>query len=419
MRNQNFQMSQSSSGVKERVIRSQRSWVVANDQVELAITRLGGQMAPVTFFRHSTRPVQPYFISPWQDEGLKIGVPLLVPLRGDFLCLPFGGNAEAFRGERHPAHGECSGSPWRLAGGDARDGTVTLTLQFAPKVRPGTIQRELSLRAGHNAVYSRTVVEGFTGPTPFSHHAILALPERERALLWSCSPFQFGKTYPGLVGAAALGEYQFLAPDAAFRDLARVPTIFRNQAAADCTAFPARPGFTDLVQLCEKPPARRPKTPSWAAAVNTEAEWLWFAFKDPRLMPSRVLWMENRGRHSAPWKGRTTCLGIEDGCMYFDRGLAESCRPNPISRRGIPTCVELRDGAPFEIRYIQGVARVPHGFGRVHEVTFGDGTATFHSRQGCRVTVQVAHEVLFPLRNGRSANLKMPPRKCVRQTSGE
>jgi hypothetical protein len=381
--------------VNQRVIHSQRSWVVASDQVELAVTRLGGQMAPVTFFRRSAQPVQPYFISPWQDQRIEIGVPLLVPLRGDFFCLPFGGNAEAFRGERHPAHGEAAGSPWQLVGCAAHEQMVTLKLRFVPRVRPGRIERELSLTAGHNVVYSRTVIEGFKGPTPFSHHAILALPECEGALLWSCSPFEFGKTYPGLIGSAAAGEYQFLALDATFRDLARVPSIFRNRPAADCTAFPVRRGFCDLVQLCEKPPARRPKTPSWAAAVNTEAGWLWFAFKDPRRMPDRVLWMENRGRHSAPWNGRTTCLGIEDGCMYFDRGLAEACRPNPISRRGIPTCVELDGKAPFELRYIQGVARVPRGFGRVHEVTFGDQTATFHSGNARRATASVAHEFLF------------------------
>ena len=49
---------------KSRLIHSQRSWVIANDQVELAVTRLGGQMAPVTFFRQSTQSSAPVFHQP-------------------------------------------------------------------------------------------------------------------------------------------------------------------------------------------------------------------------------------------------------------------------------------------------------------------------------------------------------------------
>ena len=384
-----------SQAVKERVIHSQASWVIANDQVDLAVTKRGGHMAPVTFFRGSKRPIQPYYISPWQDENVKVGAPVLAPLRGDFFCLPFGANAEAFRGERHPPHGEACGSTWKLDGCSTEADRVTLHLSLQTRVRPGTIKRELSLVKGQNVVYSRILIEGFRGPTPFAHHAILALPRRERALLLSCSPFRFGRTWPGLFSSPVTGAYQFLAPDAQFRDLAKVPSIYRGEAPADCTAFPTRPGFCDLVQLFEKPSAQSSATPSWAAAVNTEAGWLWFAFKDPSSMPGRALWMENHGRHHSPWNGRNACLGVEDGCMYFDRGLAESSRPNPISRLGIPTCANLGGESPFEIRYIQGALRVPPRFGRVTWVSFSEGAATFHSSGGRRVTARVDHQFLW------------------------
>jgi cobalt/nickel transport system permease protein len=35
-------------------------------------------------------------------------------LRGDFFCLPFGGNATAWHGEKHPLHGETANREWRL-----------------------------------------------------------------------------------------------------------------------------------------------------------------------------------------------------------------------------------------------------------------------------------------------------------------
>ena len=40
----------------KRTIHSQPSWIVATPQVEVAITRRGGHMAPVTFFSDSDRP---------------------------------------------------------------------------------------------------------------------------------------------------------------------------------------------------------------------------------------------------------------------------------------------------------------------------------------------------------------------------
>jgi len=380
--------------VEERIIHSQPSWVIASDQVELAVTKLGGHMAPVTFFRAGERPVQPYYISPWQDENVSVPVPVLAPLRGDFFCLPFGGNTKSFRGETHPPHGEACGGSWSLEGCVTRGKVVTLELGFETRARPGHIRRELSLVAGHNVVYSRTLVEGFAGPAPFSHHAILSVPERERALLCSCSPFWRGLTYPMDFGSPAAGEYQSLAPGATFRDLAKVQSIFRGRPPEDCTAFPTRPGFCDLVQTFERPAKRDASRPSWVTVVNTEEGWLWFAFKDPRQMPGRIFWMENRGRYNAPWNGRNACLGIEDGCMYFDLGLVESCGTNPVSRLGVKTCAEFGGETPVDIRYVQGVARVPRNFGRVRDLVFGKRSVVFHSANGRRVKVPVAHEFL-------------------------
>lgn len=97
-----------------KTIASQPSWVIRNGQVELAVTQLGGHMAPVTFFRDRSRPIQPYWINPWHAEAKPIDEPVLVPARGDFFCAPFGANAAAFRGEKHPCHGETATARWRL-----------------------------------------------------------------------------------------------------------------------------------------------------------------------------------------------------------------------------------------------------------------------------------------------------------------
>jgi hypothetical protein len=94
-----------------RTVHSQPSLQMMNPQVELSMTQLGGHMSPVTFYRDTDQPVQPYYISPWQDEPpVPMPVPVLVPLRGDFFCMPFGGNTEVVDGEKHPPHGETAGS---------------------------------------------------------------------------------------------------------------------------------------------------------------------------------------------------------------------------------------------------------------------------------------------------------------------
>ena len=68
-----------------REVHAQPSWILATDDIELAVTRLGGHMAPVTFDRRSERPIRPYHVSPWQEERLAdLPAAVLVPLRGDF-----------------------------------------------------------------------------------------------------------------------------------------------------------------------------------------------------------------------------------------------------------------------------------------------------------------------------------------------
>ena len=80
----------SAQQAEEREIRGQPSWLIRTDQVEMAVTKLGAHMAPVKFYRADDKFVQPYHISPWQGENLDLAYcPVLVPLRGDFFCLPF------------------------------------------------------------------------------------------------------------------------------------------------------------------------------------------------------------------------------------------------------------------------------------------------------------------------------------------
>lgn len=369
----------------------QSCWVIRNGQVELSLTRLGGHVAPVTFYRGEAAPVRPYHISPWQGETHNYPVPVLAPLRGDFFCLPFGGNGEAYNGENHPPHGEVAGSEWSFVSAERNGPATTLTVTLKTAVRTGQVTKKLHLLDGQNVIYSTHVIEGFAGKTPLGHHATLAMPEQEGAIKISHSPMKFGLTYPGQFSNPANGEYQQLEPGARIARLNEVQSIFRSAPDADVTRLPQKRGYADLLAIFARDDL---KHPAWLTAVRADEGWLWFSLKDPHVLPATVFWLENRGRHGLPWFGRNNCVGLEDVCAYFADGVAASARDNLLTRQGIKTAHELQADRPFAVNYIQGVARVPRGFTEVKDVEFAGGIVTFVSTGGHRVVVPVRHEFL-------------------------
>jgi hypothetical protein len=321
---------------KFKTIAAQPSFVITNDTVELAITQLGGHMAPVTFFRDTTSPVHPYHISPWQGEDSKeIRGSVLEPLRGDFFCCPFG--AGRYRGINYPCHGEPASAKWSLVEGKREAWGVRLRMSLVGKLGNGEYHKHLIVRNGQNVVYSQDKVIGFSGPMNFSHHATLAMPEEQQSVHISTSPFAFDMTFPVAPGRAAAGEYYMLAINQKFSHLNRVPTIFKDPPFVDCSSMPGPRGYRDLFAVFSRPV----EGAAWTTAVFENQGFLWFSLKDPRQMPETMFWADNRGRYGPPWNGRNNCLGIEDGCSYLATGPAMSIRPNPVSRTGISTFVRL------------------------------------------------------------------------------
>jgi len=380
-----------------QTIHSQPSYVLQSTQVSLAITRLGGHMAPVTFYRESADPVQPYYLSPWQDEpAAPMPAAVLKPLRGDFFCLPFGDNQEPVQGEQHPAHGESATSEWQFKemSQQGTEGTVrSIVLTLETKVRPGHLQKRLSLVEGENVIYSSDLIEGIAGWMPLGHHATLAMPDKAGAVRLATSPLRFGMTYPGIFSHPESGEYQALQPGCQWSSLQNVPMAWKGAADADLSRMPGRYGHADLVQLVNNP-TQNAGQPAWVTATFTDQNFIWFALKDPVLLNSTVLWMENHGRHGYPWNGRNQCLGIEDVTAFFSAGLETSMKENLLTKQGVPTAVELAADKPLAVRYIQGVVRVPATFDQVDHLEFGQHVVTFVSSQGERISTPVHYDFL-------------------------
>lgn len=346
-----------------KVILGQPSWRLSSDQVEAFITETGGHVGPVTFDRRR-RKIKPYSVAPWAEEQPKPPlIPILQVLRGDFFCLPFGGNELPFRGEQHPAHGETANNRWHFESLQTRDRIRSLHLSLRTKIRPGRVDKRISLVAGQNAVYSEHIVSGMTGPMNLGHHAMLKFPDRPGSGIVSTSRFVFGQVLPGAFESPEKAGYSALKPGAEFTTLEKVPMA--DGGNADVTRYPARRGFEDLLMMVSDP-----EVPfAWTAVSFPQERFVWFALKDPCVLRETVFWISNGGRHYPPWNSRhTNVMGLEEVTSCFHLGLAPSARPNSISRRGFPTCHRLDPEHPLAVRYIMGVVPTPAGLDRVYSI---------------------------------------------------
>lgn len=371
-------------------VHGQPSWRIATPEVEAFVTQQGGHLGPVAF-RLGERHVRPYHVAPWAEEATAPDLPpVLQSLRGDFFCFPFGGNDESFEGERHPPHGETANARWTFEGRDRGDDATTLRLSLETTVRAGRVDKHVTLRDGHAALYVRHVVSGMRGPMSFGHHAMLRFPDRPGSGLVAASPFVFGQTSPERVERPENGGRSSLAVGVVFSSLDAVLTV--KGETADLSRYPALPGSEDLAMLVADP--SRPL--AWTAVTFPDEGYVWFSLKDPRVLRQTVLWISNGGRPYPPWNGRhVNVLGLEEVTSYFHFGLARSVRPNPISERGWPTHLTLDPETPLDVRTIAAVASVPAGFDHVASITpDGDATVTLTSRSGSSVAVPLDHGFL-------------------------
>jgi hypothetical protein len=355
-------------------ILGQPSWRIAAGNVEAYLTQLGGHLGPVRFGK-----IQPFSVAPWAEEKLDPATPaILRVLRGDFFCLPFGGNTTPYRGERHPIHGETANAQWKLESltGDS------VHASLRTRVRAGRVDKFVLLRPGHNVVYQRHVVSAMTGPMSFGHHAMLKFPVEPGSGVISTSRFTHGQVLPVPFEQPANRGYSALKPGARFTSLRRVPALVGG--TADLRRYPARAGFEDLVMLISDDSLPF----AWTAVTFPRQRYVWFALKDPRVLTRTVFWISNGGRHYPPWNGRhVSVLGVEEVTSHFHYGLAESVRAK--------ACRRLDPRHPLAVNYIMAVAPIPANFDRVTAVRAGNHGVTLRAASGTSVLVPLDLEFLL------------------------
>ena len=345
----------------------QPSWRIATPQVEAFVTRAGGHVGPVTF-KLNGRKISPYSVAPWAMEKSvqrdRNTPQIIKSLRGDFFCMPFGGNASKFEREKHPVHGEIANANWKLESLDSDRGPA-LHLSLGTKVRRAHIDKTIALRRGQHAIYSRHEIAGASGPMTIGHHAMLKFPAEPGSGVISTSAVSFGQVFPEPVERPENLGYSILKPGATFDSLERVPTI--TGELTDLSRYPARRGFEDLVLLAND--VNRNTRFAWTAVAFAKQRFVWFALKDPRVLRSTILWISNGGRHYAPWSSRhVNVMGLEEVTANFHYGLAESVADNPVKQHGIATHVNLDPQHPLVVNYIMAIAEIPERFDRVASI---------------------------------------------------
>jgi len=375
------------TNAKLRTVLGQPSWRLANSEIEAFLTQTGGHLGPITFDRKGKK-IKPLSVAPWHDEPQAKDTPDIVHvLRGDFFCMPFGGNETPYRGQQHPCHGDTANLTWKLDRLSRSKPETNLNASLKCKTRPGHVDKHIRLVDGHPIIYQAHTVTGLTGKMNYGHHAMLTFPEPGSGLL-STSQFVWGQALPTDFEKPEDGGYTMLQPGAQFDKLSKVPTRFGDHA--DLSVYPARRGWEDLVMIVHDPEREL----AWTAMSFPKENYVWFTVKRTADLPSTVLWHSNQGRYYEPWNGRHhSVLGIEDVCAYFHYGLAESVKANPLSKLGHDTARKFSAGKATRIPYAFGCAATPRGFDRVRSIAPGKGDSlTIKSASGKSLSVPFDHQ---------------------------
>jgi len=374
--------------MKPKQVFGQASWELTSSTVKAYLTVRGGHIGPVTF-DVGGRKVSPLSVAPWVEEKLALGTPDIIKvLRGDFFCMPFGGNNKTYKGEKHPVHGETANETWRLESLGREEGLTMLHASMTTKVRKGRVDKHIILKDGHSVVYQKHILSGYSGKMNPGHHAMLKFPDEPGSGLISTSTLRHRQVWLEPTEQPENRGYSALKAGAVFKSLEKVPTVWGTDT--DLSRYPARRGFEDIVILVND----AQENFAWVSVVFPKERFAFFTLKDPTVLASTLFWISNGGRHYAPWNGRhVNVMGLEDLTSSFHTGLAESAAANALNKIGVPTHLNLSPKRATVINYIFGVAALPAGFDHVASITPDEEGVTLKSRNG--KTARAAVDVSF------------------------
>ena len=332
------------------------------DPVSLSIDLSVGHIADLKI-RDGDRSLSPLHRAPWADDpALEFSdatAPNVKRLSGDFFCAPFGRNDV----EEGPSQGWPANSGWDHIETVRQDDRLTAIFRLQRLVMGATVEKRITLIAGHPFVYQEHSFTGGYGAVSAAHHVMVHMADGGDLAF---STKQGAQTPPEALETDPTRGRSILAYPADTGDLTAFPRA--DGRMADLTVYPIGENHEDFLTLVEAPDQQL----GWSVVSRRAEQDRIIVLKRPDVLPVTMLWMSNGGRDYAPWSSRHTgVLGIEDA-RASPLGHADSCRDNELNRRGIPTAFELGNERSTIVRQIIGVCAAGAGEGRLDDVRAGE-----------------------------------------------
>ncbi|OCW55521.1 hypothetical protein [Hoeflea olei] len=332
------------------------------DPVSVTLDDIVGHLAALTI-RDGARRLSPLHRAPWADDptaDFPAGTaPNVQHLSGDFFCAPFGRNDL----EAAPSHGWPANSAWDHVETSHGEGRSSMLFRLRQRVMGATLDKRLTLVAGHPFLYQEHVFSDGDGAVSASHHTMVHM--RAGGDL-AFSPKQAALTPPEALESDPARGRSILAYPARSADLGAFPLA--GGGSVDLRRFPPGESHEDFLTLVEAPAELAGKTAraiGWTAVSRVAEQDHVLVLKRTDVLPVTMLWISNGGRDYAPWSSRHTgVLGIEDA-RASGLGHADSCRDNDLTRIGVPTAFALAAGRTTVIRQVIGAVAAEPGEGRV------------------------------------------------------
>lgn len=319
----------------------------------LAVSSLGGMIGPAVFVLPDGRQVSPLHIAPWWNEPASQSLDgMHRNLRGEWPCVPFGCpvDRDAFPDDWQGAlpvgdhvddvHGFSSNHDWTFLTPQGQ-GEVVMEIRYPADHPVESLQRRIRPGDGAGIALDLVIKVKRDCSLPIALHWCFALPPSPGDARLRPGAFQSGATYPASLAPGA----EIFAPARRFSGLDQVPG--RHGQAIDATALPFEAPIEELLQLNG--------TDGSFSLTNRHGGYRVDLRWDAAALPDVLLWYSNGGRQFTPWSGRNYCIGIEPCRSAFAMSPATCAQPNPLSRAGVPTSLDLRAGQAHEITYSMDV----------------------------------------------------------------
>lgn len=358
---------------------AERFHTIRADGIAVVIDLAVGHLRSLEIERDG-RKLTPLYTAPWVDDPAISADESILPnlrfLSGDFFCAPFGATDDP----AIPSHGWPANSPWdHLGTVSLEEGGSIARYALQKRVFGARLIKEITLRDRHPFVYTRHIFEGGAGATSVASHAMTKFATRGQL---SFSPKAYGETPARPQESDPARGRSMLKHPARFENLGGAP--LKDGGTTDLRSYPIASRHEDFVMLVEA----KGRELGWAAAVREDAADIILSLKNPTDFPVTFLWFSNGGRDYPPWNGRNVgVLGIEEGRAWSANGYAASIAPNPLSRSGVPTALELQPDGSVEVRHVIGGLSLPNGWKEVASVEDDGGSLMLREVSGAQVAV--------------------------------